>query len=580
MLTASALRAIGVCALGICAVVACAGGREPVGGREQAGGPARAEDQSEGAAEGPLDGDLQQGEWSFWHPNGQLEARGGYTRDERDGPWTHWYEDGTLRMRGAYRGERQEGIWEFWHPNGQPSCRGEYRVGREHGEWTFWHASGGVQQRGCFDAGRRALEWTELDAEERLVARGSYLDDQPVGVWTRVGADGAEALAEYPLPADVEHVRELWDAEHVRREGFVLRDAPRGLWATRHENGALRATVMFVDGRPSGEFTAWRDDGALLARGPVAGSAAGPVADAVPGARLQGTWLVRKADGVSAREVRPEPRAPWDRVWSAASLAASEPPLAVAGRWLDELQAPREVTPRVVAAAISASAPMEATPRLEAPTDPGRWTVREERELALFRRYYRDGWLPRRHSAGSRYGAAADSPRLGSGDDVLAASIVGERLPCTSFPTASGERLDLDTLRGKRVVLVVLRGFTTQVCVYCFAQTAELAPLAAKWQELDCEVVVLFPGTRSRMDAFALACREECGAPPPPYHMVYDPDLDLARALGLEGNLARPAAFVLDRAGVVQHAYVAENEQNVADRPSAADLVRWVAATK
>jgi antitoxin component YwqK of YwqJK toxin-antitoxin module/peroxiredoxin len=523
---------------------------------------------AKGAAEGPLEDDLQQGEWSFWHPNGQLEARGGYVSDERDGPWTHWYEDGTLRMRGEYRGERQEGLWEFWHPNGQPSCRGEYRVGREQGEWTFWHTNGAVRQRGCFDAGRRALEWSELDLTGRPVARGSYLDDGPVGLWTRLGADGAEVLVEYPLPADVEHVRETWDTGRVRREGFLQRGAPLGPWATRHENGALRATVTFVDGRPAGELATWRDDGTLLARGPL------------DGARLQGSWLVRGAEGVSTREVRPEPRAPWDRTWSAASIATTEPPLAVAGRWLDELTAPREVTPRVLAAEVDASPPAEASPRLEAPTDPGRWTVREERELALFRRYYRDGWLPRRHSAGSRYGAPADSPRLGAGDDVLAASIVGERLPCTSFPTARGERLDLDSLRGKRVLLVVLRGFTTQVCVYCFAQTAELAPLAAKWRELECEVVVLFPGTRSRMEAFTQACREEFGDTPPPYHMVYDPDLDLARALGLEGNLARPAAFVLDRAGVVQHAYVAESEQNVADRPSAADLVRWVAATR
>ena len=70
----------------------------------------------------------------------------------------------------------------------------------------------------------------------------------------------------------------------------------------------------------------------------------------------------------------------------------------------------------------------------------------------------------------------------------------------TKFPAANGKDLDLATLRGKRVLLVVLRGFTTQVCVYCFAQTTELAPLAQRWAGLDCEVVVLFPGAKSRLE--------------------------------------------------------------------------------
>ena len=44
--------------------------------------------------------------------------------------------------------------------------------------------------------------------------------------------------------------------------------------------------------------------------------------------------------------------------------------------------------------------------------------------------------------------------------------------------------------------------------------------------------------------------------------------------------MARPASFVVDRAGVVRHAYVAESEANVADRPSAAELQAMVEATR
>ena len=95
----------------------------------------------------------------------------------------------------------------------------------------------------------------------------------------------------------------------------------------------------------------------------------------------------------------------------------------------------------------------------------------------------------------------------------------------------------------------------------------------------DCEVVVLYPGSGSHLAAFQEACREEFGDTPPPYHMVHDPELSLARALGLEADLVRPASFVLDRTGVVRHAYIAESCENIADRPCAEDLLRWVRAT-
>jgi peroxiredoxin len=174
---------------------------------------------------------------------------------------------------------------------------------------------------------------------------------------------------------------------------------------------------------------------------------------------------------------------------------------------------------------------------------------------------------------GGEYGVAASARRLGEGDRARAEALVGKRLPVTRFHTHDGKELDLEQLRGRRVLLIVLRGFTTQVCVYCFAQTAELVPLQKRFADLDTEVVVVYPGSRSRLEAFLQCCRSEFADGRPPYHMVYDPDLELSKALGITGNLARPSALILDREGVVRSAYVAESELNVADRPPAKELI-------
>lgn len=559
-----------------CILAACAAG--PVAHTELRADGSR-------AAAGALVDGLQEGEWTFWHPNGCESARGSYAKDVRTGAWTHWHDNGALRMRGSYAGERQVGPWEFWYPNGALQCRGAFADGREHGPWVHGHDNGAVAQRGLYVHGKRALQWEQFDALGRLVARGSWFDDQPVGPWSQWSADGAEQQLQYPVPQGIEQVVERWDDGTVKREGFVKDGLPHGPWLTRHRNGAPRAFVLFAQGVPAGELTTWREDGTELAQGTVAG------------ASLTGRWRVRQTDGVETElDAALESRAPWDRTWSEGSVVAAQPPLAVAARWLDELASPRIAAP-VAAAPVAQpraaralphdpagpqapAAQASPQPREEAPTDPGAWTVRERDELDVFRRYYRDGRLPRRSGAADRYGGSAASATLGSGDASLVDTIVGKALPVTSFPAADGARLDLASLRGKRVLFVVLRGFTSQVCVYCFAQTAELAPLAKRWKELDCEVVVMFPGSRSRMQAFQQACASEFGDTAPPWHMVYDPDLALAQALGLKGNLARPASFVLDREGIVRHAYVAESIDNTADRPPATKLLEWVEAVR
>lgn len=518
---------------------------------------------------GTLVDGMQEGEWTFWHPDGSVSARGSYTRDVRDGSWTHWHPSGALRMRGAYAGERQAGLWEFWHANGALQCRGEFVDGREHGPWVHGHDNGGVAQRGLYVRGQRMLRWEQFDAAGRPVSRGSWLDDQPVGVWSQWDANGTETKLQYPLPAGTEHTTESWDDGALRREGFVRDGAAHGPWLSLHRNGTPRAFAMFERGEPKGELLVWRADGTVLARGQVEGT------------RCVGTWQVHQAGALVPVDATHEPRAPWDRTWSEAEVADRETPLAVAARWLDELASPREVVPvRIAPQAPVAASVAEPQPREEAPTDPGEWTAREREELEVFRRYYRDGKLPRRSGAADRYSSGTGATTLGKGDGSLADRIVGAPLPVTAFPAADGTRLDLASLRGKRVLFVVLRGFTSQVCVYCFAQTAELAPLAKRWRELDCEVVVMFPGTRSRMAAFQSACASEFDDAAPPYRLVYDPDLQLAKALGLQGNLARPASFVLDREGTVRHAYVAESVENTADRPSAARLAEWVDSTR
>lgn len=538
-------------------LVACAGGPVVHETRRSDGSPARRATLVDGA---------QEGAFESFHPNGVRSAAGSYRNDARDGEWTHWHDNGALQMRGRYDGERQVGPWEFRHRNGALQCRGEYVVGREHGPWIHGHDNGAVAQRGCLLDGKRELGWQSFDAAGRMTAIGSCFADQPIGPWSRWDAAGVETRCVYPLPAGVVLQQDRWPDGALRREGFARDGVRDGAWASRHGNGVVRAFVPFVGGVAHGDAMFCRDDGETLAAGRF--ERGKPI----------GSWRARGDAGLVALPAPDGPRAPWNRQWSDAQVAAREPAIDVALRWFDELASPIEPAP--IAVEPTPEPRPQPEPRAEAPTDPGDWTEREAAELATFVDYYGTGRLPRRSSAASRYSSGAGARTLGDGDAAKADGALGKPLPATRFPLADGGALDLASLRGKRVVLVVMRGFGSQVCIYCHAQAVALAQQALRARELDCELVVLFPGTRSRMKAFQQAWQRDMAGKEPPFRLAYDPDGDAVRAFGLavdggkDAAVARPASYVLDRQGIVRFCHVAESDQNAADRMWAEKLLR------
>lgn len=546
------------------ALAACAGGPAVHETRHPDGSLARRAMLVDGAQDGAFE--------SFF-PNGVRSAAGSYRNDARDGEWTHWHDNGALRMRGRYDGERQVGPWEFRHANGALQCRGDYVGGREHGPWLHCHDNGAIAHRGCFVDGQRALLWESFDLAGKPTARGSYWRDQPVGEWTRWDAAGTASRCVYPLPDGVELQHERWPDGALRREGAARGGARQGAWVTRHRNGAVRAFVPFADGAPHGEASFHRDDGELLARGRL--DRGQPV----------GVWLGRSGGALVAQAAPDAPRAPWDRQWSEAAIVAGQHALDVALRWLDEAASPLEPAAVALAPAPTLTpAPRPAAPtREEAPTDPGEWTDRELADYALYVDYYATGRLPRRSGAASRYGGAATARTLGGGDAARSDGALGKPLPVARFPLATTGELDLATLQGKRVVLVVMKGFGSQVCIYCHAQAVALAQQALRAREIGCELVVLFPGARSRMKAFQQAWARDMGDKEPPFRLVYDPDGEAVRAFGLavdggaDATIARPASYVLDRQGVVRFCYVAESDANAADRAWAEKLLRVAA---
>jgi hypothetical protein len=75
-------------------------------------------------AEGPLAGNLPQGEWRFYHPSGKVAAVGGFDKGVRSGPWSFFYDVGVVGAVGV------------------PIAEGSFEHGSVIGTWHHYDASG------------------------------------------------------------------------------------------------------------------------------------------------------------------------------------------------------------------------------------------------------------------------------------------------------------------------------------------------------------------------------------------------------------------------------------------------------
>jgi len=175
-----------------------------------------------------------------------------------------------------------------------------------------------------------------------------------------------------------------------------------------------------------------------------------------------------------------------------------------------------------------------------------------------------------------KYGPAGSENR--SSGPGRRAELEGKPLPMEVFQSVDGGELDIRQYRGKKGVLVViLRGFVGEVCVYCVAQTEALAQCRERLESLGTEVVVVYPGPRENEESFEKAYALTFGKGAPPYRVFYDPDLEFVTKLGIAGELAYPSTLIVDKQGLVQYAFVGEHR---ADRPAAKKLLELIEGMK
>ena len=525
-------------------------------------------------ATGQLLGEVQSGEWTLSYESGQPLAKGSYKNDRQVGAWVYYYEDGAEKRSGFYDDNGlRSGAWTYTYPDSSPQSKGSYFKDSEEGPWTFYGKDGSVIREGQFDAGKQSGHWSFYYAGGKPRAEGLYYRGSRIGQWQLWSEDGASRLQDFGSKAGVKVVRQVWPGTtKLQRAGALLNGKAAGRWTSWHPNGKARLCCGMSSGKPSGFFEAQDESGAVIAQGRFEAG------------EIESGDCVGNA-GSRALVVGSLPPVSFESWVSMTKMASASPESQLALFVYEQRQSVGEkpfTAPVLLATEVVPTKPA-ADPAViieklddEKMREPAiaqpQLTVKDKKNLPKMVDQYTNG-KRRSNATGQVYAPTPGGPRPSTGTGRRK-NLENKLLPFDIMKGVDGKDVNLKDYRGKqRVMIVVLRGFLGEVCMYCVAQTKALAKARSKLEAANVEVLVIYPGARENEESFRLLYEEEFGEGPPPYRVFYDQDLDLVTKLGIEGDLASPTTIIIDKEGKVQYAYVGEHR---ADRPATKTLIKLI----
>lgn len=136
---------------------------------------------------------------------------------------------------------------------------------------------------------------------------------------------------------------------------------------------------------------------------------------------------------------------------------------------------------------------------------------------------------------------------------------------------AEGQEVELNSLLGKPMVLVFMRGFAGTVCPYCTSYTAQMAARYDEFTAAGAEILVVYPTReedKEQVDTFVEIVNEileEEGQESIPFPVYLDLGVKVVKHYNLVGDLSKPSTFVLDPTGKIRYLYVGRDAD---DRPA------------
>ena len=135
------------------------------------------------------------GLWEFYHPNGELRAKGKYKDGKYQGQWEWYFLGGKLESKGPFKDGKYNGYWLANHKNGQLQWEGVYTKGKRVGPWVWYYPDGSLMEKRNYMYEQPGVQFGQLikyHLNGQLMAIGEYKNGLKDGPWVFYEEDGTK----------------------------------------------------------------------------------------------------------------------------------------------------------------------------------------------------------------------------------------------------------------------------------------------------------------------------------------------------------------------------------------------------
>ncbi len=220
---------------------------------------------------------VNHGAWKLFNRRGQVLAEGEFVDGRMHGTWSRWHPDGdpaiqALWQNAARSGPYQsiatfvdghlEGSWIVYDRLRKKIFEMQYADGTRHGPAMWWDPAGRLVREVRFNRGILDGRLIEYDENQRPLRETVYRDGCRVYSQPTWYSAGKKKTEDFYLDGKLELDGEddWWEAKPAEyvQEGSPVRHGASEAW---YENGQLRMSGQFEQGKRHGTFTWWHANG-------------------------------------------------------------------------------------------------------------------------------------------------------------------------------------------------------------------------------------------------------------------------------------------------------------------------------
>jgi uncharacterized protein len=169
------------------------------------------------------------GSWIWYDDEGRVQSTGDYLLDLKEGEWQFFHPNGQTLQEGSFQEGKLNGSWVWYYPNGEIHRKEFYRRGKEDGLFQEWDASGKLISVGLYESGYKQEKWV-VDVSDHK-EEGYYLDNERQGTWMHSYPNGS-----------------------IRFNGEFQSGLPEGKHTYRHPDGLLWKVERYSGGVKNGKW--------------------------------------------------------------------------------------------------------------------------------------------------------------------------------------------------------------------------------------------------------------------------------------------------------------------------------------